>query len=116
MRGKDDKIVKIELKITSKYGPLTLLGVNHCQPILHMSKILVYIYTTYERINKFLIGYMINPTLHVNKVFREQVEKLLRDNFYQNTMEYIKMLWEKGYMYYCTNNFYDSLKKSNKSV
>ena len=54
---------------------LPLLGVNHSQPILHMSKILVYLYTTYKQINPSAIGYMIKPTLHVNKVFRKQVEK-----------------------------------------
>ena len=53
---------------------LALLGVNHSQPILHMYKIFVYIYTTDKQINQFEIGYMINPTLQVNKVFREQVK------------------------------------------
>ena len=54
-----------------------------------MSKILVYLYTTYKRINKSVIDYMINPTLHVNKVFRGQVEKFLRATFHPNTMEII---------------------------
>ena len=47
-----------------------LLGLNHRQPVLHTSKILVYIYTTDECINKFAISYMIKPTPHVNKVLR----------------------------------------------
>ena len=51
-----------------------LLGVNHHQPIIHMTKRLVNIYTTDEQINPFKIGYIINASLHVNKVFREQVE------------------------------------------
>ena len=51
-----------------------LLWVNNRQLLLNMSKRLVYIYTTYKIINQFSIGYMINSTLHVNKVFREQVE------------------------------------------
>ena len=53
---------------------LPLLGVNHRQYLLNMYKILVYIYTSEKRINQFEIGYMIKPTLHVNKVFREQVK------------------------------------------
>ena len=35
---------------------------------------MVYIYATDEKINQFAIGYMIKPSLHINKVFREQVE------------------------------------------
>ena len=34
---------------------------------------------------------MINPKLHINKVFRDQVENLLRATFNQNTMKGIKM-------------------------
>ena len=40
--------------------------------------------------NQFAIGYIINPTLQVNKVFIEKVKKLLRANFHPNTMEYIR--------------------------
>ena len=46
-----------------------------------MSKIIVYPYTTYKQINQFSIGYMINPSLHVNKAFREKNEKSLRAKF-----------------------------------
>ena len=52
---------------------LTLSGVNHRQPIVHMSKILVYLYTTDKRINKFAIDPMIKTTLNVSKVLIEQV-------------------------------------------
>ena len=47
----------------------TLLGVNHRQPILHMSKRMVHFHSIDETINQFSIGYMINPSLHFNKVF-----------------------------------------------
>ena len=40
--------------------------------------------------NQFAIDYMIKPTLHVNKLFREQVEKLLRATFHPNAMENIR--------------------------
>ena len=36
--------------------------------------------------HRFAIGYMINHTLHVNKVFIEQVKKTLRATFHQNMM------------------------------
>ena len=54
---------------------VSLVGLIHCQPILHISKIMVHFYSTYETINQFAIGYMINPSLNCNKVYREQVEK-----------------------------------------
>ena len=57
---------------------LPLLGVNHRQPLLNMSKRLVYLYTTDEHINQFEIGYIINPTLHDNKVFRKKLKMLKR--------------------------------------
>ena len=53
---------------------MPLVGVNNCQTILHMSKIMVHCYSTDESINKFLIDYMINPSLNCDKLFREQVE------------------------------------------
>ena len=55
-----------------------------------MFKILVFFNKTEERINPFATGYMTNPTLHVNKVFRDQVEKCLKYTFYQITMKVIK--------------------------
>ena len=39
-----------------------------------MSKILVYLYTKDKNINQFPIGYINNPTLLVNNLFREKVE------------------------------------------
>ena len=49
------------------------VGVNHCQPILNISKIMVHCYSIDEGINQFAIGYMLNPPLNSNKVFREKV-------------------------------------------
>ena len=63
-----------------------LIGVNHRQPIIKTHNIMVYLYSTDEKTNQFAIGYMINPSLHTNRVFREQVEKLLRAKFHENTM------------------------------
>ena len=38
---------------------------------------------------------MINPTLQVDKVFRDKVEKCLRDTFHQNNMEGIRNVIRK---------------------
>ena len=51
---------------------------------------MVHCYSIDEIINKFAIGYMINPSLNCNKVFREQVEKWLSVSFHKNTMENLR--------------------------
>ena len=51
---------------------------------------MVYIYKTDEKTNQFSIYYMINTSLNINKVFKEQVEKFLRATFHENTMENIR--------------------------
>ena len=56
---------------------MPILWVNHCLPILHMYKIMVHIYSTEKSIRQFSIGYMVNPSLHINRIFREQVQKCL---------------------------------------
>ena len=60
-----------------------------------MSKILVCLYTKDKQINLFAIGCMINSTLHVNKLFIEQVGKCSRDTFHPNTMENIRNIMRK---------------------
>ena len=54
---------------------MPILGVNNSLPILHMYKIMVHIYTTDKTVHQFAIGYMMNPSLHINKMFKTQVEK-----------------------------------------
>ena len=55
---------------------MTLLGIDHCLPLLHMAKRFIWIEETGKRINEFGIGYMINPSFHVNKVFKQLVENV----------------------------------------
>ena len=69
---------------------MPFLGVNHSLPISHISKIFVFINTEEEFIHQFTIGYMTNPILHVNKVFRYQAENWLKDTFHQITMKGIR--------------------------
>ena len=53
---------------------LPLLMDNHRLQLFHMAKRFIWIEETSEHINEFDIGYMINPSLHINKYFRDQVE------------------------------------------
>ena len=48
-----------------------------------------------KKINQFEIGYMINPSLRVNTVFREKVEKWFRATFHENKMENIRYVMRK---------------------
>ena len=41
--------------------------------------------------NKFAIRYMVNPKLHVNKVFRDQLEIKLKETFHSSTQSGVKM-------------------------
>ena len=68
---------------------MPLIGVNHCQLILHMSKRMVHCYYKDKKVNKFAIGYMIKLSPNCNKVFRVQVEKCLSVSFDSMTMETI---------------------------
>ena len=41
--------------------------------------------------NQFAIGYIVNPTLNIKEVFRDQVEKFLKETFSSSTMYGIKV-------------------------
>ena len=71
---------------------MPIVGVNRSIPILHMSKIMVHIYTTYNTVHQFYIGYMINPSLHINKMSKTQVEKCLGCSFSIETIKSIKKI------------------------
>ena len=69
---------------------LPLLGGNHFLPLLHMAKHFIWIEETGKRINQFEIGYMIDPSLYVNKAFKEQVEKCINTTFGELSQNFIK--------------------------
>ena len=72
--GKEKHLsVKYKWKTPTIIPLMPIVGLNHRQPILHMSKIMVQFYTTDETINQFAIGYMIKPSLKFNNVFIIQV-------------------------------------------
>ena len=76
------KMIELEKKIPAKdkweitavIPLMKIVGVNHRLPILHMSKIMVHIYTTGKNIHQFGIGYMINPSLQFNKILKKKLK------------------------------------------
>ena len=74
---------------------MPIVGVNHHLHILHLSKIMVHIYTKGKTINQFAIGYMINPSLKFNNEFITQVVKFLVVSFSISTMKTIKKIMMK---------------------
>ena len=74
----------------SSYSYTAIEGGNHRLPLLHMAKLFIWIEETKELINEFEIGFMINLSLHVNKAFREQVDKCMNNMFGSLTQHFIK--------------------------
>ena len=76
------ELEKEKKKIETKYRwetldviPLfPLVGVNNHQPILQLYKRMVHIYSIDDSIDQFVIGYMINPTLRVTKLFKGKLK------------------------------------------
>ena len=73
-----------------------MLGGNHCIPLLHIAKRFIWIEETGEHINGFEVGYMINPSLHVNKSFREEGDKCIDNIFVALTQTFIKTALSKN--------------------
>ena len=68
-----------------------------------------------EHINEFSIGYMINPTLHVNKYFKKQVEKCMNNTFGSLTQPFIlKIMTKNNTSVLALLIFYETIKKSEK--
>ena len=60
-----------------------------------MDKRFIWINETKQRINEFMIGYMINQGLNVNKSSIEQVETCMHTKFGEITQPFIKAKSEK---------------------
>ena len=59
--------------------------------------------------------FMINPSLHINKVFIEQVEKFLRATFHENTVKNIRdVMKNKDTCVIAIIMFYGSKGKNQK--
>ena len=74
---------------------LPLLGDIHRLSLLYMAKSFICIEETKERIDEFEIGYMINPNLHVNKDFIDQVDKCMNSTFGALAQPLIKPFYQK---------------------
>ena len=74
----------------------SLLGDHHRLPLFNMAKGFICLEETKERIKTFLIGYMINPALNINKAFREQVNKFIKTTFCTITQHHHKTILAKN--------------------
>ena len=72
-----------------------MLAANCCMPLLHMSKIYIWIEEKNQRINEFSIGYMMNPTLFKNRDFKDQVKVCFKHTFGPDTTSRINKILQK---------------------
>ena len=73
----------------------SVLEANFCMPLLHMSKSYLWIEESSQRITDFSFGYMFNPTLYTNKVFREKVKACFKNTFGTDTNKHIHKTLQK---------------------
>ena len=91
---------------------LSLLGADHRLPLFNMAKSYIYLNETKKRINKFIIGYIINTNLNINKAFREKVEKCMNTTFGPITQPHIRAtLAKKKAIVLALLMFYETRKK-----
>ena len=63
-----------------------------------MAKSYIWIEETNQRTNEFSIGYIMNPNLHKNNFFREQVKVYLKTTFGPSTNAYISKILLKVHL------------------
>ena len=85
-----------------------MLGTNCCMPLLHMSKIYIWIEETNQHINEFSIGYMMNQNLYRNIFFKDQVELCFKHTFGPDTNSRINKTLQKKTRVLALVIFYDS--------
>ena len=69
-----------------------MLGTNHRLPLTHMAKSYIWLEEKNERINEFSIGYMINPTLSINKYLKKIVTKCMKTAFGAMNQQHISTI------------------------
>ena len=82
---------KYKWKLPDVIPLIPIIGVNRCLPILHISKRIIHIYSTEKTIHPFANGYMLNPFLRINNVFRTQFQRLLGCSLSIETMKITKV-------------------------
>ena len=70
----------------------SLLGANHRLPVFRMAKSFIWLEETKKRMNEFSIGYMINKTLNIKKLLREQVNKFTKTTLEKNKTRVLELL------------------------
>ena len=81
-------------------------------PLLHMSKICIWLEETNQRINEFSIGYMMNPNFHKKKAFKDQVKGCLKNTFVPSTNIHIgKILLKPNTRVLALVMFYENREK-----
>ena len=92
-----------------------MLGTNNRLPLSHMAKSYIWLEETNQRINEFSIGYMMNPNLSMNKVFREQVKLCMKATFSTSTMTHIsKILLKPNTRVLSLVMFFENRKKMQR--
>ena len=91
----------------------SVLGNNHHIPLSHMAKRYIWLEETNEPINEFSIGYMINPTLSINKSFKEKVTKCVNSTFFEITQQHISKILFKKTRVLALLMFYETRKNPN---
>ena len=69
-----------------------MLGTNHRLPLSYMAKSFIWIEEKNQRINELSIAYMMNPNLHKNKSFREQVKVCFKNTIGTSTNAHISKI------------------------
>ena len=78
---KQKKLNKDKLNHFNHIPMQSLLGAYNRLTLLHMAKSFIWLEETKECINNVSIGYMINTTLNIDKSFKEQLNKCMRNIF-----------------------------------
>ena len=73
----------------------SLLGAYHHQLLSHTANVYIWLEERKERIIEFSIGYMINPTLNINKAFKEKVAQCMKNTFGAITQPHISKILQK---------------------
>ena len=69
-----------------------LLGTYHRLTLSHMAKSYIWLVERNQRTNEFSIGYIMNPNLNMNKLFREQVRVCMKNTLPTSTMTKISKI------------------------
>ena len=80
-----------------------------------LGEIMTNLYSKDDCINQFLIDYIIKPSLYVNKLLIEQVEKCLNATLYEETIKNIRdVLKKKNTFVIALIKFYENKRKNQK--